>query len=90
MELDFETLSQVIVFIVAFAATVVILSGSEDGGERQSILCDLRALRKMISGRMEPPVQSPRPEGRLSEETFQRLLYVHMTNAAPSQRIWFR
>ena len=90
MDLSLETLAQAIVFVVAFAATVVFLSGAEDGADRQSIMCGLRAFAKAISGRMEPPVQKPRVEGRLSEETYQRLLYVHMTNAAPDQRIWFR
>ena len=36
MDLSFETLAQVIVFVVAFAATVVFLSGAEDGADRQS------------------------------------------------------
>ena len=90
MDLGLETLAQAIVFVVAFAATVVFLSGSEDGADRRSIMCDVRTLGKMISGRMDPPVQKPRVEGRLSSETYQRLLYVHMTNAAPDQRIWFR
>ena len=90
MDLGSETLAQVIVFVVAFATTVVILSAVDDGAYRQSIMCDLRALGRMISGRMEPPVQKPRVDGRLSDETFQRLLYVHMSNAAPDQRIGFR
>lgn len=90
MDLDIETLAQVLVFVAAFAATVVILSGSEDGAERESVIRGLRALGKMISGRFDPPVQKPRVPGRLSDETWQRLLYVHMTNAAPDRRIWFR
>jgi hypothetical protein len=90
MELSLETLAQVIVFVVAFAATVVFLSDTDDGADRQSIMCGLRTLAKMIAGRMERPVQAPKREGHLSEETYRRLLYVHMTNAAPDQRIWFR
>ena len=90
MELDIELLAQALVFLVSFTATVVILSGSDDGADRQSIMCGLRTLGKMISSRVEPPPEALRVEGRLSDETFQRLLYVHMTNAAPNRRIWFR
>ncbi len=92
MELDIELLAQALVFLVSFTATVIILSGSGDGAERQwqSIMCVLRTLGKMISGRVEPPRETVRVEGRLSDETWQRLLYVHMTNAAPDRRIWFR
>jgi len=90
MDLDISSLVHVLVFVVAFGATVVILSDSEDGAERESIFRGLRSIGKMISSRVDPPVQPPRVPGRLSDETWQRLLHVHMANAAPDRRVWFR
>ena len=90
MDLDIATLVQALVFVVAFGTTVVILSDSEDGAERESIFRGLRAIGKMILGRIDPPVEKPRVPGRLSDETWQRLLHAHMANAAPDRRVWFR
>ena len=87
MELAIAMLQQGLVFLFTFTATLVILSERNNRAEERSVWYGLRNLVEMISGRVDPPDEIPPPRDRLSDETWRRLLQVHMINAAPERRM---
>jgi hypothetical protein len=55
--------------------------------EGRSIRDVLRNLMDTIRRKVEPLHEIPQPLGRLSDETWRRVLLVHMINAAPDRRM---
>ncbi len=86
MELGIAMLQQGLVFLFTFTATLVILSKPNNRAEERSVWYGLRNLVEMISGRADPPDENRPPRDCLSDETWLRVLQVHMINAAPDRR----
>ena len=94
MELGIATLQPGLVFLWTFTTTLAILWEPNNRVER-SVWYGLRNLVKVISARLvemisvrvDAPDETPTPRDRLSDETWQRVLQVHMINAAPSRRM---
>ena len=95
MELCIATLQQGLVFLFTFTTTLVILWEPNNRAEERSVWYGLRnlvevisaRLVEMISVRVDAPDETPTPRDRLSDETWQRVLQVHMINAAPGRRM---
>ena len=87
MELGIAILQQGLVFLFTFTVTLEILSAPNNRWEKRSVWRGIRNLVEMISGRVDPPVEHAPPRHRLSDETWRRLLQVHMINAAPDRRM---
>ncbi len=87
MTLGIEILQQGLVFLFTFTVTLVALSETGNLVEGRSIRDVLRNLMDTIRRKVEPSHEIPRPLGRLSDETWQRVLRFHMINAAPYRRM---
>ena len=95
MALGIEIPQQGLVFLFTFTVTLVILSDPNFRGDARSVWRGVRSLMEMISGavaemisgRIDPPVENSPPRDRLSDETWRRVLQVHMINATPDRRM---
>ena len=87
MEMALTVLQQGLVFLFTFTATLVVISKPDGCGEAPTIRDRLRDLIAAIRRKIEPPPAKKRREGRLSDETWQRVLRVHMINAQSYRRM---
>ena len=95
MELVVAVVQQGLVFLFTFTSTLVILSKLNNRAEEWSGWFGLRSLLEnisdkvleKISGRLDLPDEFSPPRDRLSNETWLRVLQVHMINAAPDRRM---
>ncbi len=87
MELGTAILQQGLAFLFTFTVTLVVISEPDALAEERSIWDRLQNLVATIRSKTKPSDEKPQPLGRLSDETWQRVLRFHMINTAPYQRM---
>ena len=92
MELATSILQQGLVFLFTYTTTLVVLSRPEQPLERRTVwdgLQDLFEFTRTRFARRKVQLMIARqcPRNRLSDETWRRLIHVHMINAVPHRRM---
>ena len=92
MELATTILQQGLVFLFTYTTTLVVLSRPEQPLERRSVWDGLQELLEPARARFarrdfEPTIARQCSRSRLSDETWRRLMHVHMINAVPHRRM---
>ena len=87
MEVGIENLEQGFVFLFTFTSMLVIVSALDNRTLERLVLHGLRKLMDLIPCRVAMPDGNPSHQNCLSDETWQRVMQIHMINAAPDRRM---
>ena len=87
MEVGIENFEQGFVFLFTFTSMLIIVSALDNRTVERLVLHGLRKPMDMIPCRVAMPDGNPSPRNCLSDETWQRVMQIHMINAAPDRRM---